>query len=209
MRVLRTGRDALLLECDTPIDVPAWYGWLSRRRAAGTLAATEIVPAAQTVLLDGVADPGGLAAEIAATTTPAQPTSKDLAPAQVVEIPTVYDGPDLDDVARLWDTDRDGVRTIHTGTLFTVAFCGFAPGFAYLSGLPEQYHLPRRSSPRTRVPAGTVALAGEFGAVYPTGSPGGWQWIGRTDRELFDLNADPPALLTPGARVRFVEVAAP
>ena len=208
MRVLRIGRSALLVECDDAADVPAWYRFLIRRREAGALEAVEIVPAAQTVLLDGVAQPDRVAVELAAAGTP-DPTDADSRPAVTVQIPTVYDGPDLDDVARLWGTDRAGVLAVHTGTLFTVAFCGFAPGFAYLSGLPERYHLPRRESPRTRVPAGTVALAGEFGAVYPTASPGGWQCIGRTDLTLFDLAADPPALLVPGTRVRFVPRAQP
>jgi KipI family sensor histidine kinase inhibitor len=203
MRVLRTGRHALLLEC-APDDVPAWYRCLLDRRAAGTLTAEEIVPAAQTVLLDGVADLDRLAAELGTLRVPDPAAEHRPGPASVVEIPTVYDGPDLDDVARLWDTDRAGVQAVHTGILFTVAFCGFAPGFAYLTGLPERYHLPRRDTPRTRVPAGTVALAGEFGAVYPTASPGGWQCVGRTDLVLFDLEADPPSLLVPGTRVRFV-----
>jgi KipI family sensor histidine kinase inhibitor len=203
VRVLRTGRGALLLEC-APGDVPGWYQFLLDRRAAGTLTADEIVPAAQTVLLDGVAEPDRVAAELAALRAPGPAAERDPRPAGIVDIPTVYDGPDLDEVAEMWGTDRAGVLAVHSGTLFTVAFCGFAPGFAYLTGLPERYHLPRRATPRTRVPAGTVALAGEFGAVYPTASPGGWQCLGRTDLVLFDLDADPPALLVPGTRVRFV-----
>jgi KipI family sensor histidine kinase inhibitor len=203
MRVLRTGRAALLIECDAPTDVPAWYRSLLQRRATGALHADEIVPAAQTVLLDGVTDPARVAAELRTLRiTPA--AELDPTAAGLVEIPTVYDGPDLDDVARLWHTDRAGVLAVHTGTLFTVAFCGFAPGFAYLTGLPERYHVPRRDSPRPRLAAGTVALAGEFGAVYPNASPGGWQCIGHTEIRLFDLDADPPTLLVPGTRVRFV-----
>jgi KipI family sensor histidine kinase inhibitor len=206
MRVLRAGRRALLLECAAG-DVPAWYRFLLDRRAAGLLAAEEIVPAAQTVLLDGVAEPGRVAAELGTLRAPGPAAEHQPRPAATVDIPTVYDGPDLDDVAGLWDTDRAGVLAVHAGTRFTVAFCGFAPGFAYLTGLPRRYHVPRRATPRTRVPAGTVALAGEFGAVYPTASPGGWQCIGRTDLVLFDLDADPPALLVPGTQVRFVPLA--
>jgi KipI family sensor histidine kinase inhibitor len=87
-----------------------------------------------------------------------------------------------------------------------VAFCGFAPGFGYMVSPTGEWDVPRRSSPRTKVPPGAVALAGEFAGVYPRESPGGWQLIGRTDLEVFALDRDPPALLTPGTRVRFVDV---
>ena len=90
-----------------------------------------------------------------------------------------------------------------TSTEFTVAFAGFAPGFAYLTGLPPELHVPRRATPRTRVPAGSVGLAGPFAGAYPRASPGGWQLVGRTDAVLFDVARNPPALLAPGARVRF------
>jgi KipI family sensor histidine kinase inhibitor len=191
--------------------VTAWYVELSHRRAAGLLRADEIVPAAQTVLLDGVADTSRVAEELAAlaASPPSgrKPATLGSDALSIVEIPTVYDGPDLDDVARMWDTDRDGVVAIHAGTEFSVAFCGFVPGFAYLAGLPERYHVPRRAAPRERVAAGTVALASEYCGIYPAASPGGWQCLGRTDVRLFDLEADPPSLLTPGMRVRFSPVA--
>jgi KipI family sensor histidine kinase inhibitor len=87
-----------------------------------------------------------------------------------------------------------------------VAFGGFAPGFAYLTGGDSRLRVPRRSEPRTTVPAGSVALAGEYSAVYPRSSPGGWQLIGRTDAAIWDLEHDPPALLRPGTWVRFVEL---
>ncbi len=92
----------------------------------------------------------------------------------------------------------------HTGTTFVAAFSGFAPGFAYLAGLDDEHAVPRLDSPRTRVPAGSVALAGTWCGVYPTASPGGWQLIGHTDARLWDVERDPPALLAPGTRVRFV-----
>jgi KipI family sensor histidine kinase inhibitor len=206
MRTLRTGRSALLVECDRPADVSAWYLALLERRSAGLLDAGEIVPGAQTVLLDGVADPLRVAADLN-TMRVSPATGSDSAPRRTVEVPTVYDGLDLDDIARLWDTDSAGVICVHSSIEFRVAFCGFAPGFAYLSGLPERYHVPRREAPRQRVPAGTVALAGEFGGIYPTASPGGWQCLGRTELRLFDLDANPPALLIPGTRVRFIPVA--
>jgi KipI family sensor histidine kinase inhibitor len=208
MRILTAGASSLLIECDRATDVGPWYLALTAQRAAGQLRVDEIVPAAQTILLDGLADPSRVALQLADA-----PAPETVAPAgadrrKVVEIPTRYDGPDLDDVADLWGTDRDGVVAIHTGIEFDVAFCGFAPGFAYLSGPPERYHVARRPTPRQRVPAGTVAIAGAFGAVYPAASPGGWQCLGRTEVRLFDLDADPPALLTPGVRVRFTAVAA-
>jgi allophanate hydrolase subunit 1 len=217
VRVLRVGASALLVECDRAADVPGVYLALAGRRAAGTLRADEIVPAARTILLDGVTDPDRLTADladltdligpgVAAAAVPGPPAGPGLR--EVVEIPTVYDGPDLDDVAALWGTDRAGVVAVHSGTEFDVAFCGFAPGFAYLAGLPERYHVPRRAVPRQRLLAGTVAIAGEFSAVYPTASPGGWQCLGRTEVRLFDLDADPPALLRPGVRVRFTPVGA-
>ncbi|MDR7321864.1 5-oxoprolinase subunit B family protein [Catenuloplanes niger] len=182
--------------------VSAAYDLLTDLRDRGELTAAEIVPAARTVLLDGVPDPDRVFRLLpqdlsAGATTPAKPRQ--------ITIGTRYDGEDLDDVARLWGTDRAGVIAIHTGTEFRVAFCGFAPGFAYLTGLGPRHHVPRRASPRTRVPAGTVALAGPYSGVYPTASPGGWQLIGRTRETLFDLENDPPALLTPGTIVRFAE----
>jgi KipI family sensor histidine kinase inhibitor len=95
------------------------------------------------------------------------------------------------------------VAEAHAGAEYVVGFIGFAPGFAYLTGLDERLHVPRRESPRTKVPAGAVAIADRFTAVYPRPSPGGWQLIGHTDVELWDVERDPPARLTPGTRVRF------
>jgi KipI family sensor histidine kinase inhibitor len=91
-----------------------------------------------------------------------------------------------------------------TGTELTVAFCGFAPGFAYLRGLSPAWAVPRLDAPRPRVPAGSVALAGEYAGIYPTAAPGGWRLVGRTDATLFDVRREPPALLAPGTRVSLV-----
>jgi KipI family sensor histidine kinase inhibitor len=123
-----------------------------------------------------------------------------------VEIPVVYDGPDLDEVARLTGLAEDEVVAAHTGTPWRIAFGGFAPGFAYLVDGDPRLHVPRRAEPRTSVPAGAVGLAGEFSGVYPRPSPGGWQLLGRTDAPLWDVDRDPPALLQPGGWVRFVAV---
>lgn len=202
MRLRPAGEHALLVEFATAAEVADWNAELVRRRAAGELAAAEIVPAARTVLLDGLTDPATVAAQLAAWPPP-QPVTAAAGP--LVEIPTGYDGPDLADVARHWDTTERDVVSLHTATEFRVAFCGFAPGFGYLTGLPAGRAVPRRATPRPRVPVGAVGLAGEYTGVYPTASPGGWQLIGHTDAVLFDPHRDPPALFTPGTRVRFVE----
>uniref|UniRef100_UPI00293EDCBB 5-oxoprolinase subunit B family protein n=1 Tax=Clavibacter sp. MX14-G9D TaxID=3064656 RepID=UPI00293EDCBB len=123
-----------------------------------------------------------------------------------VEIDVVYDGEDLADVAALLGVDAREVVARHTSGIWTVAFGGFAPGFGYLAGVPG-LEVPRRSSPRPRVPAGAVALAGEFSGIYPRVSPGGWQLIGTTRAVLWDPEREPAALLVPGSAVRFREVA--
>jgi KipI family sensor histidine kinase inhibitor len=135
--------------------------------------------------------------------TPAPST--DDAEVSTVEIPVVFDGEDLAAVARLWQTDERGVVDRLRTTELRVAFCGFSPGWAYLSGLPEELAVPRLDTPRPRVPAGSVALADSYAGIYPTASPGGWLLVGRTDVTLFDPDRTPPALLSPGTRVRFTE----
>lgn len=200
--VRRCGEHAVLLEVDAG-EVPATYRALRSLLDGATWSALEVVPAATTVLVEGLRGPlDELVQELErrggdSATTPG---------AAVVEVPTVYDGEDLVDVARLWDMSTDEVVATHQATDFTVAFCGFAPGFAYCTGLPERLHVPRRRRPRTRVPAGSVALAGEFTGVYPSESPGGWLLLGRTDLTLWDSGDERPATLAPGARVRFVQV---
>ncbi|MFM6848483.1 MAG: carboxyltransferase domain-containing protein, partial [Terrabacter sp.] len=124
-----------------------------------------------------------------------------------VEVAVRYDGADLDEVGRLTGLSRDQVVEAHTGTPWRVGFGGFAPGFAYLVGGDPRLRVPRRGDPRTRVPAGSVALAGEFSGIYPQESPGGWQLLGTTDAVLWDVDRQPPALLTPGMTVRFVDAA--
>ncbi|MDT0471731.1 5-oxoprolinase subunit PxpB [Streptomyces griseoviridis] len=202
MRALRVGADALLVEVASGEEARALHAELLRRRAEGALTVRELVPAARTVLLDGLRDPARLAAELTAAEVPPAPPPSGAA----VEIPVRYDGPDLADVAALWGVTPTAAAGIHADTEFTVAFCGFAPGFGYLTGLPERYDVPRRATPRTAVPAGSVALAGPYTGVYPTASPGGWQLIGRTDAVLWDHARVPAALLSPGTRVRFVAV---
>ncbi len=201
MRVRVIGWSALLLDCGSDEEVRAWRAELWSRRERGELRASEIVPGARTVLLDGVANPEATAALIGGWPPPVDAAS---GPAGVVEIPTVYDGEDLARVAGYWGLSTEDVVNLHTGTGFEVAFCGFAPGFGYLTGLPRT--VPRLATPRPRVPAGSVGLAGPYTGVYPSASPGGWQLIGRTDLALFDVDRQPPALLSPGTRVRFRRV---
>lgn len=123
---------------------------------------------------------------------------------RTVEIPVTYDGPDLDDVAAATGLSPAEVVRRHSSPTYTAAFAGFAPGFVYLEGLDPVLQLPRRADPRTRVPPGAVAIAAGYTAVYPRESPGGWHLLGRTDAVLFDVAAEPPALIQPGDRVRFV-----
>jgi allophanate hydrolase subunit 1 len=123
-----------------------------------------------------------------------------------VTVSVRYDGPDLEEVARLTGLAPAQIVERHTRGSHHVAFCGFAPGFAYIAGLDAGLRVPRRATPRTRVPAGAVAIADGFTGVYPRASPGGWHLIGHTDLVVFDLGRDPPALLAPGVRVRFVAV---
>ncbi|PGH44123.1 allophanate hydrolase [Micromonospora sp. WMMA1996] len=202
MRIRPVGAHALLLDCDDADQVEAWRAELWHRRDAGELTAREIVPAAVTVLLDGVPDPAATAARIAGWRP--RNTSRG-ADSVEVRVPTVYDGADLPAVADHWGVDVPDVVARLRRTEFRVAFCGFAPGFAYLTGLPRELAVPRLATPRTRVPAGSVALAGPYAGIYPTASPGGWLLVGRTDLPLFDVHADPPARLSPGTRVRLVE----
>ncbi|GHA16288.1 5-oxoprolinase subunit PxpB [Streptomyces echinoruber] len=205
MRTLPVGDDALLVEVASGEEAEALHAELLRRRAKGLLAAREIVPAARTVLLDGLADRDRVAAELSASDVPATASRA----RRVVEIPVRYDGPDLAEVAAHWGVAEHEVARIHAAADFRVAFCGFAPGFGYLTGLPPRYDVPRRATPRTAVPAGSVALAGPYTGIYPRSSPGGWQLIGTTDVVLWDHTREPAALLTPGTRVRFVPVSGP
>ncbi len=189
------GPTAVLAEVDGPASALALATWA---RASG-VPAIEIVPAAETVLFDGIDDPAALRALLAGWTP-----SGDAPRGDLVEVPVDYDGPDLAVVAAAWGTDPEGVVQRHAQVEYVASFCGFAPGFAYLAGLPADLAVPRLASPRPQVPPGSVALAGPWCGVYPTASPGGWRLIGRTDAVLWDPARPQPALLAPGTRVRFV-----
>jgi KipI family sensor histidine kinase inhibitor len=201
MRLLPCGARALLVELG---DLDAVLGLHAALRDAPPAGVTELVPAARTLLV--AFDPAQTTAERLAEALEAVEFQPGAQPSgELVEIPVVYDGEDLDDVASRAGLSREEVVATHRDGEYVVAFCGFAPGFGYLTGLDERLHVPRRDSPRTRVPAGAVAVADAFTAVYPRPSPGGWQLIGRTDATLWDADRDPPALLVPGTRVRFTE----
>ncbi|MET7667560.1 5-oxoprolinase subunit B family protein [Micromonospora luteifusca] len=214
MRIRPVGAHALLLDLTAPTDVPeavlveAWRAELWRRREQGELVAVEIVPAAGTVLLDGLPDPITTAERLTqwASVVPNAATVRhgegERGDGTEVVVPVEFDGPDLPAVAEHWGVDVPAVLCRLTSTRFRVAFCGFAPGFPYLTGLPAELALPRLATPRPRVPAGSVALAGPYAGIYPGASPGGWLLVGRTDLVLFDVHADPPSRLGPGTSVR-------
>jgi KipI family sensor histidine kinase inhibitor len=206
VKVLPMGPRALLVDVGNLGDVRRLYEEVQRRRAAGDMPdLVEAVPAARTVLLQFAADVRTLADELPGWVLPASAASA----GDLVTVPVRYDGPDLHDVARLSGLSVDEVIAIHSGTDLTVAFCGFSPGFGYLTGLPEVLHVPRRREPRSAVPANSVGIAGEFTGVYPRPSPGGWQLVGTALVDPWDERRDSPALFAPGDRVRFVRPADP
>lgn len=188
MRLLPYGDRAVLLDCESLAEAQAWHAGLRD---------LDPILGARTVLLRGA--PADLRARVAEAT----PTRPDPVEAAEVVVPVTYDGDDLDEVGGLTGLGADGVVAAHIGTLWVVAFAGFAPGFAYLTGGDSRLAVPRRAAPRSAVPAGAVGLAGDFSGIYPRSSPGGWQLVGRTELALFDIDRTPPALLQPGMVVRF------
>ena len=185
------GDTALLLDCESLDEAQRWFAALHGD--------VEAVLGARSVLLRG--EPAALRS-LVGQTAPADPAASLDGPE--IEVSVVYDGADLDDVARHTGLTTAEVVEAHAGTPWTVAFGGFAPGFSYLVGGDPRLQVPRRDSPRARVPTGSVGLAGEFSGVYPRESPGGWQLIGHTDLTMWDTAREPPALLTAGMTVRFV-----
>jgi KipI family sensor histidine kinase inhibitor len=171
-------------------------------KSAG-LRCIDVVPAATSLVVTHAARDGEAIRRVLASITD-RGSVVTRTTGSLVEIAVRYDGVDLADVARACSLTVEQVITLHSEAEYEVSFCGFAPGFAYLSGLPRELHLPRRSSPRTRVPAGSVAIAATYSAVYPRESPGGWHLLGTTTANLWDVSRDQPALLQPGTRVRFV-----
>jgi KipI family sensor histidine kinase inhibitor len=169
-------------------------------RLASEPGLVDVVPGHRTVLVTWDDEPPELIelAEAALRADQVAPTGAS------VEIPVRYNGPDLVEVARLTGLSPEEVAARHLGAEYVVGFLGFAPGFAYLLGGDKRLRVERRAEPRERVVAGSVALAGPYSGIYPRESPGGWQLIGSTTAVLFDASRDPPALLSPSDRVRFV-----
>ena len=199
MKVHRAGDAAVLVETE---DQAAAHRLQAAVRAARIPGVVDVVPGASTVLV--LTDPGRCDLDRLAAALPALPLPESAAAETApVTVPVDYDGDDLDEVASLTGLSRDELIARHAAASYTVAYLGFAPGFAYLTGLDPALHLPRLETPRTAVPAGSVAIAGPYAAVYPAASPGGWRLLGRTDVTLWDTHRDPPSVLQPGTRVRF------
>lgn len=196
--VRAVGTRAVLAELSGTQDVLALQALLLEKPLPGQ---QDVLAAAETVLVK--ADSPASARRIGARLLQLDLTAPVQLDGELVVIDTVYDGEDLAEVGRLTGLGTEGVIAAHSGQVWTVAFAGFAPGFGYMVGENQQLEVPRRSSPRTAVPAGSVALAGNYSAVYPRRSPGGWQLIGRTTARMWDLDRDQPALAAPGHRVQF------
>lgn len=195
------GDRAVLVELPGLPEVLSLQAQLEAEPSEGQL---DVVAAAQTVLVTAGSprQAAGIARRIRSLDFSVRPRAEEAH----IDIEVVYDGADLAEVARHAGLSESGVIEAHTSQDWTAAFGGFAPGFAYLTGGDRRLEVPRRASPRTSVPAGSVALAGGYSAIYPRESPGGWQLIGRTDAVLWDLGRDVPALIRPGHRVRFTAV---
>lgn len=201
MLIKPAGETAALVEVDDLVQVTGLHAALRAHPPAG---AAEFVPAARTILI--TYDPAVTSFDrLAAVVGETEIAATQEISGSLVEIPVRYDGDDLDAVAETTGLSRADVVRRHVSGDYRVAFCGFAPGFGYLTGLDPVLRVPRRKTPRTRVPVGSVAIAGEFSAVYPTESPGGWHLLGHSLLPMWDADRDPPAALAPGDRVRFVE----
>ncbi|WP_284338032.1 5-oxoprolinase/urea amidolyase family protein [Comamonas sp. NoAH] len=207
MRFLPASDKALLLELDDLAQTMALYRHMSAQQLPGV---SELVPAARTLLVHYEPHVISTASLVALLRTQAAESELQQGAQQslgrLVEIPVHYNGEDLPDVAELLGITVAQVIERHTAQPYDAAFAGFAPGFVYLSG-GANFHVPRRQSPRTKVPAGSVALGGNFSAVYPSASPGGWQLLGTTEVPMWDLQRAEPALVQPGFRVQFVDAA--
>jgi 5-oxoprolinase (ATP-hydrolysing) subunit B len=200
-RVRRYGQVGLLVETATSAEALALCAWVT---ASGR--GLRARPGLRSVLVQadesgaGSAALSGLARDLATAVVEDVPVPA----GRLVEIGVRYDGEDLTEVAERLGLEVAEVVARHSAPTYTVACLGFSRGFPYLDGLDPVLRLPRRDTPRARVPAGSVAIAAEQAGIYPQTSPGGWHLLGRTDAVLFDPGREPPALLAPGDRVRFV-----
>lgn len=206
--LLPCGDSAFLVELTDLNAVVAYYRGLTGAGAAASLTVPpgiiDVVPAARTVLV--TFDPATIRpSEVRDWLESAEPASDVAGSGREVTIEVSYAGPDLAETAQFLSMSEAEVVKLHTSSEWTAAFSGFAPGFVYLVTTHERLRVPRRNTPRTAVPAGSVGLAGEFSGVYPRSSPGGWQLIGTTTAALWDASKAHPALIRPGDLVRFVE----
>ena len=170
--------------------------------AAGFEEVADVVPGARTVLVSLI--PGSKPSLWLQELAGSSPAVEALRVGSLHMVEVTYDGPDLEDVARFVGVPGREIVALHSSVEYTVAFIGFQPGFPYLIGLPRELELPRLATPRARVPAGSVAIAGEYTGIYPSPTPGGWRLIGHTEETLFDATAASPSRFTAGDRVRFV-----
>ena len=202
MRILPYGDAAVLVELDDLGQALGLQRALLGHRPPGIV---DLVPATRTLLIridPAVTSP----AQIRRVLAGLQPGCNERRETRSIEVPVVYDGVDLAAVGELTGLGERGVVAAHTEQTWTVAFAGFAPGFGYLAGEDDRLAVSRLDDPRTTVPAGSIGLAGAFSGIYPRASPGGWRLIGRTDLAMWQVDRDPPALLEPGVRVRFLKV---
>jgi KipI family sensor histidine kinase inhibitor len=199
MNTRRVGEHGLLIDLPDLDDVHRTRASLLASKPVGVV---EIVPGLRSLLV--VIDPAQTSvSEFASFLDDLDIGDVTVEGNRIVDVPVIYDGPDLDEVAKLTRMRADEVVARHQAATYTVAFLGFSPGFAYLLGLDPALYVPRRSTPRPSVAAGSVAIAGELAGVYPRATPGGWRLLGRTRLAVWDLSRDPPALFAPGDHVRF------
>jgi KipI family sensor histidine kinase inhibitor len=205
-RFRAVGSAAVLVELADLEAAQATYRRVRRLAAdprSGLQSPRDVVPAARTVLLDGLADVAAWMQALSDVTEANADPVPGVGEGTEVVLAIRYDGPDLDAVAGAWACSTEAVTHRHAAATYRVAFCGFAPGFAYCTSEPRAPDVPRRDDPRGSVPAGSVGLGGRYCGVYPRTMPGGWQLVGTTDAVLFDPGRPQPALLNPGDRVRF------
>jgi KipI family sensor histidine kinase inhibitor len=202
VRFLPVSDTAVMVELP---DLDVTTRWFAALQSLDLPGVREVVPAARTILV--LFDPRQVSpTDLVGRLREVEPAAQAAGSGRSVTLDVRYDGQDLAEVADLLAVSAEQLVARHQAATWTVAFTGYAPGFGYLIGDDELFDAPRRSSPRTRIPAGSVGLAGKFSGVYPRESPGGWQLIGRTDAAMWDLDRDPPALLAPGTTVRFAQV---
>lgn len=195
------GESSVLLETSSAEAALALYLEIE---AMADPAVIDAIPGARSVLVSFRRPPSPPQREHLAALESAPPGDVPPSGVSTHEIPVRYDGEDLASVAEATGLTIRELIVAHASTDYRVAFVGFQPGFGYLAGLPPALHLPRRATPRARIPAGSVAIAGEWAGIYPAPSPGGWHLLGTTDARLFDPSASPPSRLAPGDTVRFV-----